>query len=26
MLYVLLPGTKFSIHRHTDTSKVVVCI
>lgn len=26
MLNVLWPGTKFSIHRHTDTSKVVVCI
>lgn len=26
MLNVLLPGTKFAIHRHTDTSKFVVCI
>ena len=26
MLNVLLPGTKFAIHRHTDTSKIVVCI
>lgn len=26
MLDVLLPGTKSSIHRHTDTSEVVVCI
>lgn len=26
MLNVLLPGTKSAIHRHTDTSEVVVCI
>lgn len=26
MLNVLLPGTKSVIHRHTDTSEVVVCI
>lgn len=26
MLNVLLPGTKTSIHRHQDTSEVVVCI
>ena len=26
MLNVLLPGTKSSIHRHTDTNEVVVCI
>lgn len=26
MLNVLLPGTKSAIHRHTDTSGVVVCI
>ena len=26
MLDVLLPGTKSAIHRHTDTSEVVVCI
>lgn len=26
MFNVLLPGTKSAIHRHTDTSKVVVCI
>lgn len=26
MLNVLLPGTKTPIHRHTDTSEVVVCI
>ena len=26
MLNVLLPGTKSAIHRHTDTSKVVICI
>ena len=25
MLNVLLPGTKSAIHRHTDTSEVVVC-
>lgn len=26
MLNVLLPGTKSAIHRHTNTSEVVVCI
>ncbi|WP_303014650.1 WbuC family cupin fold metalloprotein [uncultured Bacteroides sp.] len=26
MLNVLLPGTKSAIHRHVDTSEVVVCI
>lgn len=26
MLNVLLPGTKSAIHRHTETSEVVVCI
>lgn len=26
MLNVLLTGNKFAIHRHTDTSKIVVCI
>ena len=26
MLNVLLPGSKSAIHRHTDTSEVVVCI
>lgn len=26
MLNVLLPGTKSAIHRHKDTSEVVVCI
>ncbi|WP_232823282.1 DUF6016 domain-containing protein [Prevotella merdae] len=26
MLNVLLTGTKFAIHRHTDTYKIVVCI
>ena len=26
MLNVLLPGTKSAIHRHSDTSEVVVCI
>ena len=26
MLNVLLPGTKSAIHRHFDTSEVVVCI
>lgn len=26
MLNVLLPGTKTPIHRHTETSEVVVCI
>lgn len=26
ILNVLLPGTKSAIHRHTDTSEVVVCI
>ena len=26
MLNVLLPGTKPAIHRHTETSEVVVCI
>lgn len=26
MLNVLLPETKSAIHRHTDTSEVVVCI
>lgn len=26
MLNVLLPGTRSAIHRHTDTSEVVVCI
>ena len=26
MLNVLLSGTKSAIHRHTDTSKIVVCI
>lgn len=26
MLNVLLPWTKSAIHRHTDTSEVVVCI
>lgn len=26
MLNVLLPGTKSAIHRHMDTSEVVVCI
>ena len=26
MLNVLQPGTKSAIHRHTDTSEVVVCI
>ena len=26
MLNVLLPGTNSAIHRHTDTSEVVVCI
>ncbi len=26
MLNVLLPGTKSAVHRHTDTSEVVVCI
>lgn len=26
LLNVLLPGTKSAIHRHSDTSEVVVCI
>lgn len=26
MLNVLLPGTKSAIHRHTNTSEVVICI
>lgn len=26
MLNVLLPGTKSAIHKHSDTSEVVVCI
>lgn len=26
MLNVLLPGTKSAVHRHTNTSEVVVCI
>lgn len=26
MLNVLLPGTKSAIHRHSDTSEVVVCV
>lgn len=26
MLNFLLPGTKSAIHRHTDTSELVVCI
>lgn len=26
MLNILLPGTRSAIHRHTDTSEVVVCI
>lgn len=26
MINVLLPGTKFAIHRHTATSEVIVCI
>ena len=26
MMNVLLPGTKSAIHRHTNTSEVVICI